>query len=138
MPSQDPELRSTTRRKAWRQMVPSRHTMVKMGSLMGTVIATPAAIDAIVQLRVAHHAVAFRASTASRDLGAPSSVIEAKLPPELNDLQLGEIGGAPFLVDADQYKRWGCPNLVVDVPQGIESPSFNGVDGIRLTIRSSR
>jgi RNA polymerase sigma-70 factor (ECF subfamily) len=102
----------------------------------GTVIATPSAIDEILRLRARYHLVALRHT---EERGAPRSVSEAKLPAGLNDLQLGEIGGVPFLIDADRYKGWGCPNLVVDLPQGGGgSAADDAADRVTLTLRSSR
>ena len=35
-----------------------------------------------------------------------------------NDLLLGEIGGTPFYIDAEQYERWNRPTFVLDVAPG--------------------
>ena len=35
-----------------------------------------------------------------------------------HDVRLGEIGGAPFYIDADQYQRWGHPRFLIDVSPG--------------------
>ncbi|MBS1893737.1 MAG: DUF779 domain-containing protein [Actinobacteria bacterium] len=110
----------------------------RTGLSVGTVIATPAAVDAILRLRARHHAIAFRQSADRQASDRPSPLTETELPPGINDLQLGEIGGVPFLVDADQYKRWGCPDLVVDVIEGDEEPPLRGGDGgLRLALRAS-
>jgi uncharacterized protein (DUF779 family) len=102
---------------------------------MGTVIATPAAVDAIMRLRVEHRAIAFRESGGGCGCGILHSVTEAKLPPGINDLQLGQVGGVPFLVDADEYRRWGCPDLVIDVSRSSNGRTLaEGADCIRLTL----
>ncbi|HSS32652.1 MAG TPA: DUF779 domain-containing protein [Solirubrobacterales bacterium] len=104
---------------------------------MGTVIATPAAVDAIMRLRVEHRAIAFRESGGGCGCGILRPVTEAKLPPGINDLQLGQVGGVPFLVDADDYKRWGCPDLVVDVSHyhcNDGRAVVEGADCTRLTL----
>ncbi len=102
---------------------------------MGTVIATPAALDAIMRLRVEHRAIAFRESGGGRDCDIPPSVTEAKLPSGINDLQLGQVGGVPFLIDADEYKSWGCPDLVIDVCHCSDGRTLvEGADCIRLTL----
>ncbi|HWA54544.1 MAG TPA: DUF779 domain-containing protein [Solirubrobacterales bacterium] len=104
---------------------------------MGTVIATPAAVDAIMRLRVEHRAIAFHGSSGGRGCDIPHSVTEAKLPPGINDLQLGQVGGVPFLVDADEYRRWGCPDLVIDVSHchcNDGRAVVEGADCIRLTL----
>lgn len=96
---------------------------------MGTVIATSAAIDAIMRLRVECRAIALRESG--------GRVIKAKLPPGINDLQLGQVGGVPFLIDADEYRRWGWPDLVIDVPRWSGQAPVNGTGRFRLVLRSS-
>lgn len=50
---------------------------------------------------------------------------EAEIPLAPNDLRIGEIGGAPFYVDADQYERWQQPIFLIDVAPG-------GTDGFSL------
>ena len=35
-----------------------------------------------------------------------------------NDLQLGEVDGVPFYIDAEQYERWGEPEFLLDVVSG--------------------
>lgn len=81
--------------------------------------------------------IAFRPTAECHDGDGPSFLAEAELPPRINELQLGEIGGVPFLVDADRYKRWGCPDLVVDVPEGDDEPAPAGRDGgCGLTLRA--
>ncbi len=45
-----------------------------------------------------------------------------------NDLLLGEVGGAPFYIDAEQYERWRSPRLVLDVaPGGGDAFSLEGL-----------
>ena len=83
--------------------------------------------------------IAFRPTADCHGSDGPSFLTEAGLPPRINDLQLGEIGGIPFLVDADQYKRWRCPDLVVDVREDDDEPGLGGGGGgCGLTLRASR
>ena len=35
-----------------------------------------------------------------------------------NDLLLGDVGGCPFYIDAEQYERWQRPRLLLDVAPG--------------------
>ena len=50
-----------------------------------------------------------------------------------NDLLLGEVGGAPFYIDAEQYERWNRPQLVLDVAPGpAEGFSLEGLDGVHF------
>lgn len=58
---------------------------------------------------------------------------DAELPAGPNDIQLGEIGGVPFLIDRDQFNRWGCPDFVVDVVPGVgDSFSLEASDGVHF------
>lgn len=101
---------------------------------MGSVIATPAAVDAIERLRVRHGTLAFHQSGGCCEGSAPMCLTEAELPAGPNDIQLGEIGGVPFLIDRDQYQRWGCPDFVVDVALGAaDSFSLEARDGVHFT-----
>lgn len=105
---------------------------------MGTVVATPAADEAILHLRAVDGAVAFRPSNGPRRCDGVN-LTETELPARINDIQLGEIGGVPFLIDADLYRGWGRPDLTVDVPQGIGGrPLADGAGGIRLMLRFPR
>jgi uncharacterized protein len=44
--------------------------------------------------------------------------MDGELPLGPDDVRLGEIGGAPFYIDAHQYKRWGEPGILIDVMPG--------------------
>jgi uncharacterized protein (DUF779 family) len=106
---------------------------------MGAVVATPAAEEAIMHLRVAHGAVAFRPPDGCRRCDSPSTVTEAELPAGINDLQLGEIGGVAFLIYADQYRVGVALTWLSTSPKGpTEGPHADGADGSCLTLRSSR
>jgi uncharacterized protein (DUF779 family) len=99
-----------------------------------SVIATPAAIDTIGRLRARHGTIAFHQSGGCCEGSAPMCLTEAELPAGPNDIQLGEIGGVPFLIDRDQHERWGCPDFVVDVaPGSSDSFSLEASDGIHYT-----
>lgn len=46
-----------------------------------------------------------------------------------NDLLLGEVGGCPVYIDADQDERWRRPTFVLDVASGSpEGFSLGGAD----------
>lgn len=106
---------------------------------MDTFVATPAADEAILHLRAVSGAVAFRPSDGCRRCNGANCVTDTELPSRINDIQLGEIGGVPFLIDADLYRGWGRPDLTVDVPQRIDGrPLADAADGPRLTLRSAR
>lgn len=104
---------------------------------MDSVVATTRAIEAIMRLRVRHGTIAFHQSGGSFDGSAPMCLAEADLPAGLDDIQLGEIGGVPFLVDRDQYECWGRPDFFVDLaPGATEGLSLEAVDGVHFTSRA--
>jgi uncharacterized protein (DUF779 family) len=54
-----------------------------------------------------------------------------------NDVKLGDIGGTPFYMDADQFDYWKHTQLIIDVVPGrghgfsVEAP-----EGVRFLTRS--
>lgn len=62
---------------------------------------------------------------------------EGDLPPGPHDVHLGEIGDAPFYVDAEQYERWGRPEFLNDVsPGAAEGFSLEGLLGVHFLTRT--
>ena len=48
-------------------------------------------------------------------------------------MRLGEIGGAPFYIDAQKYERLGKPPIVIHVsPGAAEGFSLEAVDDLRF------
>jgi uncharacterized protein (DUF779 family) len=48
---------------------------------------------------------------------------------------LGEIGGAEFYIDREQYERWNQPRIVVDVaPEAGDSFSLEGAEGVHFVL----
>lgn len=95
----------------------------------GWVIATPAAIDAIERRRARNRLVALHHCGGVRG----SQVCTAEpLPATSNEIQLGEVGGVPFLIDRDLYVGWGCPNLVVDLIPGCADTFSVTAEEIRI------
>jgi uncharacterized protein len=82
------------------------------------VTATPEALAAIERLRAAHGPLAFFQSGGCCDGSCPMCLRAGELLPGPGDVRLGEIGGVPFYIDADQYERWRRPDFVVDVGAG--------------------
>ena len=61
----------------------------------------------------------------------------AELPPGPNDVQLGTIADAPFVIDRERHERWGHPDFVIDVaPGAAESFSLEGADGVHFVSRT--
>ena len=62
---------------------------------------------------------------------------EAELPADLNDVVLGRIADGPFLIDAEQYERWGHPDFEIDVAlAAAESFSLEGAGGVHFISQS--
>jgi uncharacterized protein (DUF779 family) len=102
-----------------------------------SVDATPAALEVIRLLEAAHGPLAFHQSGGCCDGTSPLCFKDGELPPSPHDLQLGEIGGAPFYIDSEQYERWGRPDFLVDVaPGAAEGFSLEGLRGVHFVTRT--
>ncbi len=66
-----------------------------------SVTATPAAVETIERLREKHGSIVFHPSGGCGDGTAALCLRADELPPGPNDVELGEIGGVPFLIDAE-------------------------------------
>jgi uncharacterized protein len=97
------------------------------------VTATDAALAAIERLETRHGPLMFVQSGGCCDGSSPICLRAGELLVGANDLLLGEVGGAPFYIDAEQYERWRSPRLVIDVePGGGDSFSLEGSDGVHF------
>jgi uncharacterized protein (DUF779 family) len=102
------------------------------------VSATPEALEVIERLRAAHGPLAIFQSGGCCDGSAPICVCAAELEPSPNDVRLGELGGAPFYVDADQDLRWGRPTLLLDVSSGAaEGFSLEALEDVHFVSRTA-
>jgi uncharacterized protein len=64
-------------------------------------------------------------------------VMKHELEPGSGDVLLGEIGGAEFWIDRDQYERWNRPEFLIDVADGeAEGFSLEGGEGVHFVSRS--
>ena len=98
--------------------------------------ATPAALEVIRRLEAAHGPLAFFQSGGCCDGSSAICLKDGELPAALHDVRLGEIGGAPFYIDADQYERWGKPRFLIDVaPGAAEGFSLEGLEGVHFISR---
>jgi uncharacterized protein len=101
------------------------------------VAATEAALEVITHLEAAHGRLMFFQSGGCCDGTHPLCLHLDELPVSPNDLRLGEIGGAPFYIDAEQYERWGRPRFLIDVsPGAAEGFSLEGVEGVHFVTRT--
>jgi uncharacterized protein (DUF779 family) len=95
--------------------------------------ATRAALEVIQRLEAAHGRLMFFQSGGCCDGTHPLCLKDGELPTGASDLRLGEIGGAPFYIDVEQYERWGRPRFVVDVAPGAsEGFSLEALDGVHF------
>ena len=99
--------------------------------------ATAAALEAIQRLEAAHGPLMFFQSGGCCDGTHPLCLTQGELPLSPYDLRLGEVGGAPFYIDSDQYERWGRPPFLLDVsPGAAEGFSLEGPDGVHFVTRT--
>ena len=101
------------------------------------VTATREALEVIERLRAKHGQLAFFQSGGCCDGSAAMCLTRGELLETDSDLKLGEIGGAPFYVDREQWERWGKPEFVIDVAPG-EAGGFSleARDGIHFVSRA--
>jgi uncharacterized protein len=98
---------------------------------------TPAALEVIRRLEVAHGPLAFFQSGGCCDGSSAICFKDGELPAAPSDVLLGWIGGAPFYIDADQYERWGTPRFLIDVaPGAAEGFSLEGLEGVHFVSRA--
>jgi uncharacterized protein (DUF779 family) len=101
------------------------------------ITATVEALDAIERLKVEHGALMLYQSGGCCDGSSPLCLQEGELLIGPNDLLLGELGGMPVYIDAEQDERWNRPCFVLDVAAGPASGfSLEGLDGIHFISRS--
>jgi uncharacterized protein len=97
------------------------------------VTATPAALEVIHRLGAAHGPLMFFQSGGCCEGSSPLCLKEGELPLSPYDVLLGEIGGAPFYIDPQQYESWGRPHLTVEVsPGAAEGFSLEGLEGVHF------
>ena len=98
--------------------------------------ATSGALELIDRLVELQGPVAFFQSGDYTDGSPPLCLSAAELLPTDDDLKLGEIGGAPFYVDARQYEHGGSPIFVVDAAPGAAGRfSLEGLDELHFVTR---
>jgi uncharacterized protein (DUF779 family) len=104
---------------------------------MEKVVATPAALELINRLTVAHGEVMFHQSGGCCDGSSPMcfGVGDFILSPD--DVELGMIGGARFYMSPSQYEYWKHMQLIIDVVPGMGGMfSLENGSGQRFLTRS--
>jgi uncharacterized protein len=105
--------------------------------MSGNVTATPEALEMMERLRAKHGPLAFFQSGGCCNGSAAMCLTRGELLETDSDLKLGEIGGAPFYVDREQWERWGRPAFEIDVASG-EGGGFSleAAEGVRFVSRT--
>ena len=104
---------------------------------MDQVNATEEALKAIESLTAKYGRLMFVESGGCCDGSSPICFREGEFLLGPHDVLLGEVGGAAFYIDADQYERWNRPSFMLDVaPGAAEGFSLEGLEGFRFVARS--
>ncbi len=104
----------------------------------GGVTATAAALELIEEIKARHgDDLIFHQSGGCCDGSSPMCLPREDFPLGANDHLLGEIGGVPFYMNGEQYKRWAHTNLVIDTVSGMGGMfSLDNGTGKRFLTRS--
>jgi uncharacterized protein (DUF779 family) len=106
--------------------------------MAGRLSATVRAAETVGRLATTHGPLVFHQSGGCCDGSSPMCLPAGELPPAPGDTLLGEIAGLPFYVDADQDRRWGHPEILVDVrPGAATSLSLEGAEDLHFISRVS-
>lgn len=101
------------------------------------VLATESALALIERLKAKYGDLIFHQSGGCCDGSSPMCYPRGELLLGDNDVQLGEIGGAPFYISRPQFEYWKHTQLTVDVVPGRGGMfSLEGPEGLRFLIRS--
>ncbi len=101
------------------------------------VIATPAALALIEQVRATHGPLMFHQSGGCCDGSAPMCYLADEFIVGDYDRLLGHIGGMPFYISGSQFEYWQHTQLIIDVVPGRGGMfSLEGPTGRRFLTRS--
>ena len=89
------------------------------------VTATEAALKLINHLKTQHGKLMFHQSGGCCDGSSPMCFPDGELIIGDADVLLGEIGGCPFYIAAQQYKYWQHTQLIIDVASGPGGSDFS-------------
>jgi uncharacterized protein (DUF779 family) len=105
--------------------------------MVDRVLATDAALDLIEALKRMHGPLMFHQSGGCCDGSAPMCYPQGEFRVGGSDVKLGEIGGSPFYMSADQFDYWKHTQLIIDVVPGRGSGfSLEAPEGLRFLTRS--
>lgn len=101
------------------------------------VLATLPALQLIERLRARHGPLLFHQSGGCCDGSSPMCYPQDDFIVGDRDVQLGEIGGAPFYISASQFEYWKHTQLIIDVVPGRGGMfSLENGEGVRFLVRS--
>ncbi|NMG67390.1 DUF779 domain-containing protein [Azoarcus indigens] len=101
------------------------------------VTATPAALALIDKLAAQHGPLMFHQSGGCCDGSSPMCYPRGEFLVGDSDVQLGEIGGAPFYISRPQFEYWKHTQLIIDVVEGRGGMfSLENPEGLRFLTRS--
>lgn len=102
------------------------------------ITATPAALEELARLHERHGPLLLFLSGGCCEGSFPLCLEEGELLLGSGDRRIGEVGGVPFYIDADQDERWNRPTFLLDLVDG-ESDTFSleNVDRVHFVARSS-
>ncbi|CTP91426.1 hypothetical protein XTPLMG728_2897 [Xanthomonas translucens pv. poae] len=101
------------------------------------VLATVPALQLIDTLRARHGPLLFHQSGGCCDGSSPMCYPQDDFIVGDRDVQLGEIGGAPFYIGASQFDYWKHTQLIIDVVPGRGGMfSLENGEGVRFLVRS--
>ncbi len=86
--------------------------------LPAQVVATPESLDLIRTLSQEHGPLVFYQSGGCCEGSAPMCFPEGEFYIGSRDVKLGEIGGFPFYISAQQFEYWKHTQLIIDVIPG--------------------
>jgi uncharacterized protein len=67
---------------------------------------------------------------------SPDGLLADDLAPGPGDVLLGELAGVPFYIDAEQFRRWGDPEFLLDVGPGAPEGFSLGLPDARFVTLS--
>ncbi len=85
---------------------------------MERVVATAPALALIDEIRAEHGPVLFHQSGGCCDGSSPMCYPQSDFIVGDRDVRLGEVGGAPVYIGADQFELWRHTQLILDVVPG--------------------
>jgi uncharacterized protein len=100
------------------------------------ITATSEAEAALMRLVRTHGPLALFQSGGCCEGSLPLCLLADEMAPGPGDLLLGEVAGAPFYMDADQFHRWGEPEFVLELAAGAPEGFSLGLADAHFVTRS--